>query len=80
MSRTPNYDPDAILRNWFAEQLRLHPDLTDEKLMQAAATHFHRPHWLRQRQTYRVWQLALEAKLNQPNHSENKEDTHADPD
>ena len=73
MSRTPAYDPDAILQAWLAAELRLRPHLTVEGLMQAAALHFNRPHWLRQRPTYRVWQLALAAKFKQEEPDEKSE-------
>lgn len=61
MSRTPTYDPDAILRDWLAQLLRQQPTLTPERLVQAAATHFNRPRWPQQNPaTHRAWRLARE--------------------
>jgi hypothetical protein len=70
------YDPDAMLLRWFSEQLAQHPDLTVERLVRAAATHFNRPNWPRQNPaTHRAWRLAQEVSdlqrqefANDPNH------------
>lgn len=72
MSRA--YDPDAILRDWLREQLRLRPTLTVERLVQAAATHFNRPRWPQQNPaTHRAWRLAREVVESIPE----KEEPHA---
>ena len=70
------YDPDAILRNWLLEQLRLRPTLTVEHLVQAAATHFNRPRWPQQNPaTHRAWRLAREVVESIPEKEEPDADT-----